>query len=136
MCKYQGRIAGNAIVARAKGWQQERAAWDNLSATADHVAVPQVVFTDPIVASTGFTLVAAKAAGLSVREVAVHLTTVGSLLHTNEQGGWAQWVVDTASNKLVGATFVGRDVADLLHASTVAIIGGVTLERLVPAFRP
>lgn len=140
MCKYQGRIAGNAIVARAKGWPdrgQDRTAWDNISATADHVAVPQVVFTDPIVASTGFTLAAAKAAGLSVREVAVQLTTVGSMLHTDKQGGWAQWIVDTATNKLVGATFVGRDVTDLLHASTVAIVGGVPLQRLmhaVPSF--
>lgn len=65
--------------------------------------------------------------------MAVPLTTVGSLLHTDEPGGWAQWIIDTASNKLVGATFVGRDVADLLHASTVAIVGGVTLERLVHA---
>jgi len=45
--------------------------------------------------------------------------------------------VDEESSKLLGATFVGRDTADLLHASTVAIVGGVDIGRLwhaVPSF--
>ena len=136
MSKYQGRIAGNAIVARAKGKSVEpdqSVAWDNFSATADHAAVPQVVFTDPIVASVGLTSAAAKAAGRSVREIAVPFTILGSILHADEYTGWAQWIVDPASNTLLGATFVGRDVVDLLHASTVAIAAGVTLGRLVHA---
>jgi len=136
MCKYQGRIAGDTIVARAKGLLgegQKPVAWDKFSATADRYAVPQVVFTDPIVASVGFTLAAAKEAGHPVREVSAPLTTVGSLLHGDEQSGWAQWVVDVPSNKLLGATFVGRDVEDLIHASTVAIVAGITLDRLVHA---
>jgi dihydrolipoamide dehydrogenase len=136
MCKYQGRIAGDTIVARVKGRfgeGQKNIAWGKFSATADHDAIPQVVFTDPVVASVGLTSSAAKKAGRSVREVAVDLTTVGSLLHGDEQHGWAQWIVDSSSNKLLGATFVGRDVEDLLHASTVAVVGGVTLDRLVHA---
>ena len=50
------------------GMRTHTAAWDHLSATADHVAIPKVVFTDPTVASTGLTLAAAEAAGLSIRE--------------------------------------------------------------------
>jgi dihydrolipoamide dehydrogenase len=45
--------------------------------------------------------------------------------------------IDCVSNKLLGATFVGRGVADLLHGSTVAIVGGLTLEQLshsIPSF--
>jgi dihydrolipoamide dehydrogenase len=140
MCKYQGRIAGDTIVARAKGLigeGQKSAAWDKFSATADRYAVPQVVFTDPIVASVGFTISAAEKAGYSVREVSVPITTVGYLLHRDGQSGWAQWTVDATSNKLLGATLVGRDVEDLLHASTVAIVAGITLDQLahaVPCF--
>ena len=38
---------------------------------------------------------------------------------------------------IVGATFTGSEVADFLHAATIAIVGEVPLERLwhaVPAF--
>jgi len=38
---------------------------------------------------------------------------------------------------LLGATFVGYDVAELLHSATVAVVGGVDLETLwhaVPAY--
>jgi pyruvate/2-oxoglutarate dehydrogenase complex dihydrolipoamide dehydrogenase (E3) component len=71
--------------------------------------------------------------GRSVREIAVPFAIIGSILHADGYTGWAQWIVDPASNTLLGATFVGRDVADLLHASTVAIAAGVTLGRLVHA---
>jgi len=37
---------------------------------------------------------------------------------------------------LLGATFVGTEVADLLHASTVAIVGKMRLEQLVHAIPP
>jgi hypothetical protein len=40
---------------------------------------------------------------------------------------------------IVGATFTGVDVAESLHAATIAVIGEVPLERLwhaVPCFRP
>ena len=45
--------------------------------------------------------------------------------------------MDEESIKPLGATFVGRDTADLLYASTVAIVGGVDIGRLwhaVPSF--
>ena len=38
---------------------------------------------------------------------------------------------------LVGATFVGQDVGEMLHAATIAIVGEVPLERLwhaVPSY--
>jgi dihydrolipoamide dehydrogenase len=46
-------------------------------------------------------------------------------------------IVDEESSKLLGATFVGSGVAELLHASTVAVVGGLTLEQLshaIPSF--
>ena len=38
---------------------------------------------------------------------------------------------------VVGATFTGAEVADFLHAATIAVVGEVPLERLahaVPSF--
>lgn len=40
-------------------------------------------------------------------------------------------------DRLVGATFAGVEVAELLHAATVAIVGGLTVQQLwhaVPSY--
>jgi pyruvate/2-oxoglutarate dehydrogenase complex dihydrolipoamide dehydrogenase (E3) component len=141
MGKYSGKVAGDTIAARAKGTLTKEAtarAFGPYSATAQHAAyTPQVTFTDPQVASVGLTLVQALKQGNKAKEVAVKMSGPGTFLHAEGYDGWAQWVVDEESHQLLGATFVGRDTADLLHASTVAIVGGVTIERLwhaVPSF--
>jgi dihydrolipoamide dehydrogenase len=46
-------------------------------------------------------------------------------------------IVDEGRRDILGATFVGQDVAELLQAATVAVVGQVPLDRLwhaVPAF--
>jgi dihydrolipoamide dehydrogenase len=135
--KYEARIAGAAIAARAAGRPLDTAPWGEHSATADHVAVPQVVFTDPEVAHVGRTAAQARAAGLAVREVAIDIAVAGSSLQADGYDGSAVMVVDTAREVLVGVTFVGQDVSELLHSATVAVAGEVPLSRLwhaVPSF--
>jgi pyruvate/2-oxoglutarate dehydrogenase complex dihydrolipoamide dehydrogenase (E3) component len=139
IAKYQGKISGDSIVARAKGTMEETpssAPFSKFSSKASQFAIPQVTFTDPQVASTGLTLKAARGAGLRVKEVSVKMAGPGTFLHAEGYDGWAQWVVEENSGRLVGATFVGRDVADLLHASTTAIVGGMTVEQLWHAIPP
>ena len=51
--------------------------------------------------------------------------------------GRARLVVDADRGVVLGATFVGQDVAELLHAATIAVVGEVPVDRLwhaVPAF--
>ena len=51
--------------------------------------------------------------------------------------GTSKLVVDQARRVIVGATFTGPSVQELLHAATIAIVGEVTLDRLwhaVPSF--
>ena len=51
--------------------------------------------------------------------------------------GRARLVVDAHAGTVIGATFVGQDVAELLQAATIAIVGEVPVDRLwhaVPAF--
>jgi dihydrolipoamide dehydrogenase len=46
-------------------------------------------------------------------------------------------VVDTASDTLVGATFVGSGIAELVHSATVAVVGKVPVDVLwhaVPSY--
>ena len=136
--KYQARAAGDVIVARAQGEPVEDGRWGRHVATADDRAVPQVVFTDPEVASVGLTAAAAEAAGLRIRVVDHDLAAVaGSALHADGYAGHARMVVDQDRRVIVGCTFAGPDVAELLHAATIAVVGEVPLDRLwhaVPAY--
>jgi pyruvate/2-oxoglutarate dehydrogenase complex dihydrolipoamide dehydrogenase (E3) component len=136
--KYQARAAGDVIVARARGEVVDDAPWGRHVATADERAVPQVVFTDPEVASVGLTAAAADAAGLRVRVVDYDLAAVaGSALYSDDYQGHARMVVDQDRRVIVGFTLVGPEVGELLHAATIAVVGEVPLDRLwhaVPAF--
>jgi pyruvate/2-oxoglutarate dehydrogenase complex dihydrolipoamide dehydrogenase (E3) component len=135
--KYAGRIVGSVIGARAAGEELDTRPWGAHVATADHTAVPQVVFTDPEVASAGRTEAQARAAGLDVRVVDLPIAVTGSSLLADGYDGAVRMVVDTERGVLVGMTFVGQDVAEMVHAATVAIVGEVPLDRLwhaVPAF--
>jgi len=126
MGKYQARLAADAILGKP------------VEAWADHRAVPRVIFTDPQVAAVGLTEQQAGDAGLEALAVQCPTESVaGSTVRGEGATGTSQLIVDRHRSVLVGATFTGREVADLLHAATVAIVGEVPLERLrhaVPAF--
>ncbi|MDQ0925629.1 pyruvate/2-oxoglutarate dehydrogenase complex dihydrolipoamide dehydrogenase (E3) component [Pseudarthrobacter sp. W1I19] len=136
--KYQARAAGDVIVARAKGAEVMDAPWGRHVATADHAAVPQVTFTDPEIASVGLTAVAAERAGYDIRVVDYEIGHVaGAGLHADGYKGTARMVVDEDRKVILGMTFAGPDVSDLLQAATIAVVSEVPLDRLwhaVPAY--
>jgi dihydrolipoamide dehydrogenase len=135
MGKYQGRIAGDVIAARAEGRSIEGSRYRDL---ADHDMVPAVVFTDPQVASVGLTESRAREKGLDAEGVEFDLAEIaGASLLRDDYVGRAKLVLDRATDTLVGATFVGDDVAELLHSATTAIVGKVPLDTLwhvVPSY--
>ncbi|MEV0074831.1 NAD(P)/FAD-dependent oxidoreductase [Nocardia neocaledoniensis] len=139
--KYQARIAGAVIAARARGQELDTGRWGRHAATADSDAVPQVVFTDPEIAAVGLTTAEAARAGRAGRAVDVvdyeigHVA--GAVQHDPGYRGRARVLIDPARGVVVGATFAGPGVTELLHSATVAIAGEVPLERLwhaVPSF--
>ncbi|MET8583693.1 NAD(P)/FAD-dependent oxidoreductase [Streptomyces collinus] len=136
--KYQARIAGAAIAARAAGDPLLDEPWGAHVATADHDAVPQVVFTDPEAAAVGLSLAEAEQAGHRVRAVDVTFSTVaGAGLYGDGYKGRARMVVDLEEEILRGATFVGPGVGELVHSATIAITGRVPVDRLwhaVPSY--
>ncbi|MEV4233438.1 NAD(P)/FAD-dependent oxidoreductase, partial [Streptomyces bobili] len=137
--KYQARIAGAAIAARASGATDlDAGPWGAHAATADHAAVPQVVFTDPEAAAVGLSLAEAEQAGHRVRAVDVDLSSVaGAGLYGEGYKGRARMVVDLEEEILRGVTFVGPGVGELIHSATVAVAGQVPIARLwhaVPSY--
>ena len=135
MGKYQARIAGDVIAARAHGRPVDGLSYRDL---ADHGAVPQVTFTDPEVGSVGLTAQQARSAGIDVETVEYDIGSVAgaSLLRDGYQGR-ANLVIDRAADTVVGATFVGPGVAELVHSATVAVVGKVPVGLLwhaVPSY--
>ena len=124
--KYQARLVGDIVAGK------QRTAW------ADHTAVPQVMFTDPELAAVGRTEQQARDAGIDVKTVSYEVGDVaGGALLGNDIRGRAQLVIDQQQRVVVGATFAGPHIGELLHAATIAIVGKVPLDTLwhaVPAF--
>jgi dihydrolipoamide dehydrogenase len=126
MGKYHARVAAAAILGR------------EVTDVASHGIVPRVTFTDPQVCAVGPTEAEARDAGLNVKVVR---TPTGHVAGAYTQGvdirGTSQLVIDDASRAVVGATFTGPGVQELLHSATIAICAGAPIDRLwhaVPSF--
>ncbi|MEB4207790.1 NAD(P)/FAD-dependent oxidoreductase [Mycobacterium sp. 94-17] len=137
--KYQGRIAGAAIGARAAGQPLDTQPWGAHATTADHYAVPQAFFTDPEAAAVGLTARQAEDAGHRAHTVDIEIGDVvmGAKLYADGYTGRARMVVDLDSGCLLGVTMVGPGVTEMLHAATIAVAGQVPVDRLwhaVPCF--
>jgi pyruvate/2-oxoglutarate dehydrogenase complex dihydrolipoamide dehydrogenase (E3) component len=126
MGKYQGRLFGDIVGGK------------DVHDIADHGRVPRVTFTDPQVAAAGLTEEQARSKGLDVRVVTYDIGSVsGTYVRGNGLKGTCCMVVDGSRRVVVGATFVGTDVQEIVHAATIAIVGEVTLDTLwhaVPSF--
>jgi pyruvate/2-oxoglutarate dehydrogenase complex dihydrolipoamide dehydrogenase (E3) component len=125
------------------GKYQARAAADNIlgkhaEVTADGPVSPRVIFTEPQVAAVGHTLASAQETGLRVRAVDVDTEgNAGGSFVGRDAVGTCRIVVDEDRRTIVGATFTGVEVAESLHAATIAVVGEVPLDRLwhaIPSF--
>jgi pyruvate/2-oxoglutarate dehydrogenase complex dihydrolipoamide dehydrogenase (E3) component len=126
MGKYQGRIAADCILGR------------DVPLRSDGALSPRVTFTDPQVAAVGHTLASAREAGIDARAVDVPTGgNAGGSFVGRGAPGTARIVVDEERRVVVGATFTGAEIAEALHAATIAVIGEVSLDDLwhaVPCF--
>jgi pyruvate/2-oxoglutarate dehydrogenase complex dihydrolipoamide dehydrogenase (E3) component len=136
--KYQARAIGDVVAARANGTVGDDVEpWSPYAITADHAAVPAVVFTSPQVAAVGLTAAQARERFANVRVVDIPIAVAGCYVHSEDYDGRAVMVVDEDRKVVVGVTFVGDDVQELLHSATIAVVGEVPLPRLwhaVPSY--
>ncbi|WP_181958173.1 dihydrolipoyl dehydrogenase family protein [Nonomuraea deserti] len=137
--KYQARVAGAVIAARAAGRPVDPAPWGPHATTADNHAVPQVFFCDPQVGAVGLTADQAERAGHRIRVVDVDTgqKVAGAGLYADGYTGRARMVVDEDHDRLLGVTMVGPATEELVHSATVAVAAQVPVSRLwhaVPCF--
>ena len=126
MGKYHGRLCADVVLGKS------------VTDVASHGIVPRVTFTDPQVCAVGVTEQQARDAEVDVRCVSYRTGDVPGA-YTLGEGvrGTSQLVVDQRQRVVVGATFTGPGIQELLHSATIAIAGKVTLDQLwhaVPAF--
>jgi mercury(II) reductase len=96
----------------------------------DNGAMPEVVFTDPQVATVGITEAAAKAAGHQVATSVLSLDNVPRALAARDTRGLIKLVVDAKSRKLLGAHILAPEGADSIQTAALAIKAGMTVEQL------
>jgi len=99
-------------------------------ATTPHEIIPQVVFTDPEIASVGLSEAAARAAGHNVLVGRFAYAGLGKALGMRESEGFFQVVASAVDHRLLGAVIVGAEASDLLGEAVVAVRNGLTLEQV------
>ena len=128
MGKYQARISADHVLGHDHV----------ISHGADGPLSPRVIFTEPQVAAVGHTSETAQEAGIifDIVETSTSGNAGGSFYGRNAPGT-TRWIVDRERRIVVGCTITGAEIADFLHAATIAIVGEVPVERLrhaVPSF--
>jgi pyruvate/2-oxoglutarate dehydrogenase complex dihydrolipoamide dehydrogenase (E3) component len=127
MGKYQARLAADRILGHEHA----------VAHGADGRQAPHVIFTDPQIGSVGHTTETATRAGI---ESDVYDTeTSGNpcgLFYAPGAPGTTSFIVDRRRRVLLGCTITGSEIADFLHAATIAVAAEVPLERLRHAVPP
>jgi dihydrolipoamide dehydrogenase len=126
MGKYQARLAADGILGSPGRLR------------SDGGRSPRVVFTEPQIGAVGDTLASALERGVDARAVDVDTSgNAGGSFVGRGAAGTARLVVDEGRRVVVGATISGAEVAEALHAATIAVVAEVPLDDLwhaVPSF--
>ncbi|MBU8541934.1 mercury(II) reductase [Roseomonas tokyonensis] len=96
----------------------------------DATAMPEVVFSDPQMASVGLTEVAARRAGLEVEIRIVSLDQVPRALAARDTRGLVKLVAERGSGRLLGAHILAPEAGDSIQTAVLAVKHGLTVADL------
>ncbi|GAE28023.1 dihydrolipoamide dehydrogenase of pyruvate dehydrogenase complex [Halalkalibacter wakoensis JCM 9140] len=113
---YEGKIAAEAIA----GEKSE----------IDYLAIPAVVFSDPELASVGYTEAEAKDAGFDVIASKFPFAANGRALSLNETDGFMKLVTRKDDGLVIGAQIAGPNASDMIAELGLAIETGMTAEDI------
>lgn len=97
----------------------------------DYNAVPSAIFTHPEIATVGLAEKAAKEKGLDVEIGKFPYAANGKALTMGDERGFIKIIKDKATSKIVGASIIGINSADLISPLTLAIRNGLTTEQII-----
>jgi dihydrolipoamide dehydrogenase len=113
---YEGKIAAEVIAGHP--------------AQIDYLAIPAVVFSDPELASVGYTEAQAKEEGIEVIAAKFPFAANGRALALNTTDGFVKLVTRKADGLVIGAQIAGPSASDMIAELGLAIEAGMTAEDL------
>lgn len=113
---YEGKVAAEAI----SGHKSE----------IDYIGMPSVVFSDPEMASVGYTEKEAKEAGIDVKVAKFPFAANGRALSMNETDGALTLVTRKEDGLVIGGQIVGANASDMIAEIGLAIEAGMTAEDI------
>jgi dihydrolipoamide dehydrogenase len=96
----------------------------------DYPMMPRVTFSQPQVASFGYTEEQARAAGHQLRVATFPLQASAKAHGLGERGGFIKVIAGDAHGELLGAHLVGSEVSELLPELTLAQLWDLTATEL------
>lgn len=113
---YEGKIAAEAISGEP--------------AEIDYLGIPAVVFSEPELASVGYTEAQAKEEGIEVVAAKFPFAANGRALSLNETDGFMKLITRKEDGLVIGAQIAGASASDMISELSLAIEGGMTAEDI------
>ena len=105
-------------------------------AELDLTAMPAVVFTDPQVATVGYTEAEARKAGIEADSRMLTLDNVPRALVNFDTRGFIKLVAEPGTGRILGVQAVAAEAGELIQAAALAIRGRMTVQDLVDQLFP
>jgi pyruvate/2-oxoglutarate dehydrogenase complex dihydrolipoamide dehydrogenase (E3) component len=127
-----GDVAGQPAFTHVswEDYRRLRSTFSGKPRTRDDRVLSYSTFTEPQLARTGLNATEAKARGIDVRVETLQLADTARGEEWNLAEGFYRLVVDRATNKIVGATLVGYEAGEIVHALGFGIQLGATWRDL------
>ena len=113
---YEGKVAAEAISGRPSA--------------VDYLAIPAVCFSDPELATVGYTEEQAKAEGIEVTVGKFPFAANGRSLALNNSDGFLKLVTRKEDGLVIGGQIAGPGASDMIAEIGLAIEAGVTAEDI------
>jgi len=133
-----GDVAGEPMLAH-KASHEGKVAAEVLAgepAAFDKAAIPAVVFTDPEIAWAGVTAEQAKREGRDVQISQYPWQASGRALANGRTDGLTKWLIDPATDRVIGCGIVGAGAGELIAEAVLAIEMGCTARDLGETIHP
>ena len=105
-------------------------------AELDLTAMPAVVFSDPQVATVGYSEAQAHEAGLKTDSRTLDLENVPRALANFDTRGFVKVVAEADSGRLLGVQAVAAQASELIQSAALAIRAGMTVQELADQLFP
>jgi dihydrolipoamide dehydrogenase len=119
---HEGKVAAEVIAGKPAAFEPQ--------------AIPAVVFTDPEIAWAGLTVSEAERSGRDFTTAVYPWQPSGRAIANGRTDGLTRWVIDPASDRVLGCGIVGSGAGELIAEAVVAIEMGCTIRDVADSIHP